>query len=45
MCGPHFCSMKISHELREAAEAGMAQKSAEFRASGGEIYVPDNSDS
>jgi hypothetical protein len=37
--------MRISHELREAAEAGMAQKSAEFRASGGEIYVPENRNS
>lgn len=42
MCGPEFCSMKISHELRDAAEAqaGMVRKAAEFRESGGEIYVP-----
>jgi phosphomethylpyrimidine synthase len=39
MCGPKFCSMKISHELRDAAEAGMREKSREFRESGGEIYV------
>ncbi len=46
MCGPKFCSMKITQEVREYAaelesrEAGMAQKSAEFRAAGGEIYIP-----
>lgn len=45
MCGPKFCSMKISHEVRDAAiqaeadaAAGMAGKSAEFLAGGGEIY-------
>jgi phosphomethylpyrimidine synthase len=38
MCGPKFCSMKITQDLREAA-AGMARKSAEFRERGGEIYV------
>lgn len=36
MCGPKFCSMKISHELREA---GMLDKSREFIASGGNIYT------
>jgi phosphomethylpyrimidine synthase len=35
MCGPKFCSMKISHEVRDAA---MASKSAEFRAQGATIY-------
>ncbi len=51
MCGPKFCSMKITQEVRDyaaglntaemvAAEAGMAAKSEEFRAGGGEIYVP-----
>jgi phosphomethylpyrimidine synthase len=39
MCGPHFCSMKITQEVREYAERGMAEKSAEFRESGAEIYV------
>ena len=43
MCGPKFCSMRISQDIREEAtriaEAGMAEKSAEFKASGGEIYV------
>jgi phosphomethylpyrimidine synthase len=38
MCGPKFCSMKITQDIREAA-AGMAEKSAEFRAKGGELYV------
>jgi len=51
MCGPKFCSMKITQELRELAAApgladavaiqqAMDAKSAEFKASGGEIYVP-----
>jgi phosphomethylpyrimidine synthase len=52
MCGPKFCSMKISQEVRDAAReqndslttaeirAAMEKKSAEFRAQGSEIYVP-----
>jgi len=39
MCGPHFCSMKITQEVREFAERGMAEKSAEFIQAGAEIYV------
>jgi len=39
MCGPHFCSMKITQEVREYAERGMAEKSAEFVESGAEVYV------
>ena len=39
MCGPKFCSMKITQELREAAEKGMAEMSETFRAAGGRIYV------
>lgn len=39
MCGPKFCSMKISQEVRDYAEAGMKEKSAEFRAQGAQIYV------
>lgn len=35
MCGPHFCSMKITQEIREA---GMAEKSMEFREQGNTIY-------
>ena len=38
MCGPKFCSMRISHDLRSYAEEGMRAKSAEFRAAGGEVY-------
>jgi phosphomethylpyrimidine synthase len=39
MCGPHFCSMKITQDVREFAARGMAEKSAEFKAAGAEIYV------
>ncbi|HEY8555446.1 MAG TPA: phosphomethylpyrimidine synthase ThiC [Burkholderiales bacterium] len=39
MCGPHFCSMKITQEVREYAERGLAEKSKEFRERGGELYV------
>ena len=49
MCGPKFCSMKITQDVRDYAakqntnsmlEAGMAEKSAEFRAKGREFYLP-----
>jgi phosphomethylpyrimidine synthase len=41
MCGPKFCSMRISHEVRaEARKEGMQDMAAKFRASGGELYVP-----
>ena len=46
MCGPKFCSMKISQEIRDAAAAqndvaeGMADMARRFRDSGGEVYVP-----
>ncbi|HEU4620928.1 MAG TPA: phosphomethylpyrimidine synthase ThiC [Burkholderiaceae bacterium] len=52
MCGPKFCSMKITQEVRDyaareglsdetkAIEAGMAEKSAQFKAAGGEFYIP-----
>jgi phosphomethylpyrimidine synthase len=33
--------MKITQEVREFAERGMAEKSAEFLASGAEVYVPE----
>jgi len=50
MCGPRFCSMEITHQIRdyarelgqsesEAIESGMREKSAAFR-SAGEIYIP-----
>ncbi|WP_198263673.1 phosphomethylpyrimidine synthase ThiC [sulfur-oxidizing endosymbiont of Gigantopelta aegis] len=50
MCGPNFCSMKISQDVRDyaakngfgdikvAIEEGMAEKSAEFREIGSKIY-------
>ena len=50
MCGPHFCSMKITQDVRDYAEAhrldnvetaietGMQEKSAEFLSKGAEIY-------
>jgi phosphomethylpyrimidine synthase len=38
MCGPKFCSMRISQDIRDQA-AGMAAKAEEFRERGGEIYV------
>jgi phosphomethylpyrimidine synthase len=42
MCGPKFCSMKISHDIRADSEraAGLAAKSEEFRAAGSQVYVP-----
>ncbi|MDL5031489.1 phosphomethylpyrimidine synthase ThiC [Pelomonas sp. APW6] len=45
MCGPKFCSMKITQDVRDYAaqleqEAGMQAKSAEFKAQGGELYIP-----
>jgi len=39
MCGPKFCSMKITQEVRDYARSGMDAKSGEFRAGGGEVYV------
>jgi phosphomethylpyrimidine synthase len=49
MCGPHFCSMKITQEVREyaakigadaqaALQKGMKEKSVEFRKAGAEVY-------
>jgi phosphomethylpyrimidine synthase len=50
MCGPHFCSMKITQDVRayaqahgiaehDALELGMSEKAREFREAGGKIYV------
>lgn len=39
MCGPKFCSMKITQEIREATEKGMLEKSQEFIDHGKEIYI------
>ena len=49
MCGPHFCSMKITEDVRryaaeqqlaeeEAIAAGLAEKSEQFRGGGSEVY-------
>ncbi|WP_288096324.1 phosphomethylpyrimidine synthase ThiC [Hydrotalea sp.] len=45
MCGPHFCSMKITQDIRNFSEEqeklqikGMEEKSKEFKATGAEIY-------
>ncbi len=47
MCGPKFCSMKISQDIRREhggsrteIEEGMAQKSREFAAAGNRVYLP-----
>ena len=52
MCGPHFCSMKITQDVRNyarehrltdltaAMEQGMREKAVEFRKKGSEIYMP-----
>ena len=42
MCGPKFCSMKISQDIRADAQRmeGMQAKSAEFKERGGALYVP-----
>ncbi len=52
MCGPKFCAMKITQELRdyaaakglpldEALEAGLREKAEEFRRAGGRIYLEE----
>jgi phosphomethylpyrimidine synthase len=39
MCGPRFCSMRISHEIRgEAQKEGMAAMAQKYRA-GGDLYM------
>ena len=51
MCGPHFCSMKITQDVRKYAEEkglnmdenilqeGMKEMSEEFKKAGSEIYL------
>jgi phosphomethylpyrimidine synthase len=46
MCGPHFCSMKLTQDVRDVAnqqaaeaESGMAEMAAAFKEKGGELYV------
>jgi phosphomethylpyrimidine synthase len=53
MCGPKFCSMRISQDIRDDygsagqqaaladAAAGMRSKSGEFLAAGGKVYLPE----
>jgi phosphomethylpyrimidine synthase len=52
MCGPKFCSMKITQDVRDYAREhgvdeaaalteGMAEKAREFREHGGDIYRPE----
>lgn len=38
MCGPKFCSMKISQEVRDFAEKGMQEMSVKFAEEGAELY-------
>ncbi len=38
MCGPHFCSMKITQEVREYAAKGMQEKAIEFVKGGAQLY-------
>ncbi len=51
MCGPKFCSMEITQQIRDyaaakglddadALEAGLKEKAGEFRKAGGEVYLP-----
>jgi phosphomethylpyrimidine synthase len=40
MCGPHFCSMKLTQDVREYAD-GMEKKAREFREGGGDLYVAE----
>jgi len=40
MCGPKFCSMKITQDIRAFAEEGMAEMSEKFKGEGAEIYQP-----
>jgi phosphomethylpyrimidine synthase len=53
MCGPHFCSMKITQEVREYAKKsklkeedalnkGLQEKAKEFSKKGGEVYLEEN---
>ena len=39
MCGPQFCSMKITQDVRDYVEKGLDEKSTEFKKTGGEIYL------
>lgn len=41
MCGPKFCSMKITQDVRDFVEKGMEEKAKEFKEKGGELYVKE----
>ena len=52
MCGPKFCSMRITQDVRDyaaahglddtaALAAGMRSKAAEFQQAGGQVYVTE----
>ena len=41
MCGPKFCSMRISQDVRDYVATGMAEKSAQFLELGSSVYVDD----
>jgi len=43
MCGPHFCSMKLTGDVREleAKQTGMDEQARAFREQGGELYSAD----
>jgi len=41
MCGPKFCSMQITQEIRDYARAGMEEKSKAFLEQGAEIYTDE----
>jgi phosphomethylpyrimidine synthase len=38
MCGPKFCSMKITQDVRDYVEQGMSSKAAEFVDGGATLY-------
>ena len=42
MCGPKFCSMQITQEIRDYARAGMEEKSKAFLEQGAEIYTDEH---
>ena len=42
MCGPKFCSMQITQEIRDYARAGMEEKSKAFIEQGSEIYTDEH---
>ena len=41
VCGPKFCAMRISDDVRKFAEEGMQDKARGLREAAGEIYVQE----